>query len=323
MYKIKNLFFSMKLKLCCSLITLFFIFENGFAQNGSIKIDSTGIQPKLSSSAILDIHSKTKGVLLPRMTNAERINIQRPEQGLIVYQTDNPGTGLWIFENNDWGQSLNSTAGPQGATGLTGLTGPEGDIGPQGNIGLTGAKGDIGATGPSAVIPDPMNALGQRTPEQLNCYASIDGIIGDYSANGAPSGSIRISGTSFGDGIKLTNGERSRSDNYNELTLFIPYSIIHSQLFALMMTGNKIDNIKISYYIPTSTTNFVYRTIELKDAICMTYKTLAEGGGNLQPVLEMTILYTKIRQTVNKLESGGKSVTLTKSWDYTKQTETF
>jgi type VI protein secretion system component Hcp len=236
---------------------------------------------------------------------------------LIVYQTDNPGTGLWIFENNDWGQSLNSTAGPQGATGLTG---PEGDIGPQGNIGLTGAKGDIGATGPSAVIPDPMNALGQRTQEQLNCYASIDGIIGDYSKNGAPAGaplgSIKISRTSFGDGIKLTNGERSRPDNYNELTLFIPYSIIHSQLFALMMTGNKIDNIKISYYIPPNVDRplFVYRTIELKDAICMTYKTLAEGGfGGEAPILEMTILYTKIRQTVNKLESGGKSVTLTKS----------
>lgn len=52
-------------------------------------------------SAILDVFSTTKGFLLPRMTAQQRISIQRPATGLVVYQTDLLN-GAYIFDGTTW-----------------------------------------------------------------------------------------------------------------------------------------------------------------------------------------------------------------------------
>lgn len=48
-----------------------------------------------NASAALDVQSTTRGILLPRMTGAQRIAIAAPADGLIVYQTD-AVSGLWM-----------------------------------------------------------------------------------------------------------------------------------------------------------------------------------------------------------------------------------
>jgi len=50
------------------------------------------------SCAVLDISSNSKGLLLPRLTYTQRVNIQKPTNGLIVYQTDSV-KGVYIFLN--------------------------------------------------------------------------------------------------------------------------------------------------------------------------------------------------------------------------------
>lgn len=58
------------------------------AQN--VAVNGDGSNP--DASAILDVKSIDKGLLIPRMTMAQRDAIATPAQGLIVYQTDNtPG----------------------------------------------------------------------------------------------------------------------------------------------------------------------------------------------------------------------------------------
>lgn len=58
------------------------------AQN--VAVNGDGSNP--DASAILDVKSTDKGLLIPRMTMAQRDAIATPAQGLIVYQTDNtPG----------------------------------------------------------------------------------------------------------------------------------------------------------------------------------------------------------------------------------------
>lgn len=52
-------------------------------------------------SSILDVTSTTKGVLVPRMTQANRIAIAAPAEGLMVFQLDAP-IGLWMFINGAW-----------------------------------------------------------------------------------------------------------------------------------------------------------------------------------------------------------------------------
>jgi len=55
------------------------------------------------SSAALEITSPTnnKGVLLPRLTQAQRIGISSPASGLLVYQT-NGTSGLYYYDGSDW-----------------------------------------------------------------------------------------------------------------------------------------------------------------------------------------------------------------------------
>lgn len=54
-----------------------------------------------AASSILDVTSTTKGVLIPRMTAAQRLAIGAPAEGLMVYQTD-AAIGLWIRISGAW-----------------------------------------------------------------------------------------------------------------------------------------------------------------------------------------------------------------------------
>lgn len=59
-----------------------------------------GINPP-DPSAILHVQDTSKGLLIPRMTAAQRTNIQNPAEGLMVYQTDN-ATGFWFYKSGQW-----------------------------------------------------------------------------------------------------------------------------------------------------------------------------------------------------------------------------
>ncbi len=53
-----------------------------------------------NASSILELKSSNKGVLLSRLTQAQRDAIQNPAEGLIVYCTDCSIKGLYIYINN-------------------------------------------------------------------------------------------------------------------------------------------------------------------------------------------------------------------------------
>jgi len=53
------------------------------------------------ASAALEIKDSTKGILIPRMTMAQRNAIQNPEEGLMVYQTDST-KGFWYWDGDFW-----------------------------------------------------------------------------------------------------------------------------------------------------------------------------------------------------------------------------
>lgn len=54
-----------------------------------------------NNSAALDITSTTKGLLIPRVTQAEKTAIPSPVKGLLVYQTDGT-SGFWYFNGTIW-----------------------------------------------------------------------------------------------------------------------------------------------------------------------------------------------------------------------------
>jgi hypothetical protein len=54
-----------------------------------------------SSSAILELNSTSSGVLLPRMTDTQRLAIATPAVGLLVYQTNTP-SGFYYYDGTSW-----------------------------------------------------------------------------------------------------------------------------------------------------------------------------------------------------------------------------
>ncbi len=70
----------------------------------SVGINTDGSAP--NSSAMLDVKSTTKGLLIPRLTSAERAAIATPAQGLMVFDTDTKS--FWFYDGTIWAQNSSS-----------------------------------------------------------------------------------------------------------------------------------------------------------------------------------------------------------------------
>jgi len=82
------------------ILTLALAFSCGAAL--AQKADNVGIgTTKPDPSAILDLNSNTKGLLLPRMNQAQRDAIKNPAAGLVIFQTDQV-VGTYTFDGTAW-----------------------------------------------------------------------------------------------------------------------------------------------------------------------------------------------------------------------------
>ena len=73
------------------------------------------------ASAALDLTSTTGGLLLPRMTDTQRLAISTPvAAGLMVYVTDLNGGSFMFYDGNSWSAfASNCTTGPDAPTTVT------------------------------------------------------------------------------------------------------------------------------------------------------------------------------------------------------------
>ncbi|MEL6923999.1 MAG: tail fiber domain-containing protein [Bacteroidota bacterium] len=63
-----------------------------------VAVNTTQANP--DASAILDVSSTTKGMLVPRMTSTQRTNIASPATGLLVFDTDE--SSFWFYNGTGW-----------------------------------------------------------------------------------------------------------------------------------------------------------------------------------------------------------------------------
>ncbi len=77
------------------LAILMAITVTGFSQ---VSVNTTG--EKADSSAILDVNSSTKGVLIPRMNSSQMADVSNPADGLMIYNTDD--NAFYFYDENQW-----------------------------------------------------------------------------------------------------------------------------------------------------------------------------------------------------------------------------
>lgn len=85
------------MKFIYSLLLLFFC-SKVISQSLSINTDGS----TANSSALLDVKSTTKGLLLPRMTKAQKNAIATAATGLLVFQTGPDSIGFHYFNGSTW-----------------------------------------------------------------------------------------------------------------------------------------------------------------------------------------------------------------------------
>ena len=85
-------------------LTLLLVSFSIITASAQIAINSDGTSP--DASAMLDVTSTTKGILIPRMTTTERTAISSPATGLLVYDTD--FNSFWYYANATWNNLSNT-----------------------------------------------------------------------------------------------------------------------------------------------------------------------------------------------------------------------
>ena len=179
----------------------------GYAQGVAVNTDGSTADP----SAVLDVKSTGEGVLVPRMTLANRTLITSPATGLLIYQTDNtpgfyynagtPGTPNWTL------------LGATGATGPAGANGPAGPTGAgfangtsAGQVYLTGSspfspQGPQTVTGDISISSTAVTSYNNIVPTNKGGAGAINGIL---SANGA--GTVSAASTTGSGSVVLASG---------------------------------------------------------------------------------------------------------------------
>jgi hypothetical protein len=156
--------------------------QNIFRPRGSVGIGTT----TPSSSSLLEVKSTTKGVLFPRMTNAQRNAIASPAVGLLVYQTD--GAQGFYYYHSGW-----KPVTPFAMAANTSLS----------NLATTTAVNQH-------LLPNTTNSknLGSSTKQWKDFY-----LRGNIGINASPSYPINIFNSSYQYGVKaLTSISGSNTD---------------------------------------------------------------------------------------------------------------
>jgi hypothetical protein len=82
-------------KIVIFFLLLFILIPHSYAQVG------IGVNPP-HPSAMLHVQDTAKGLLIPRMTAAQKNAINNPAKGLLIYQLDELEEGFWYFNGSQW-----------------------------------------------------------------------------------------------------------------------------------------------------------------------------------------------------------------------------
>lgn len=178
----------MNKKIIFSILSAICFSNNIFSQNN---VGFGTLTP--DQSAILELQSTDKGLLIPRTDTSSVNALGIPATGLLIYQLNN--NTFYYFAGSYWkplatGAGTVGTTGPTGAQGVQGITGATGPTGADGQQGIQGATGATGATGADGIngatgATGPTGADGQQGIQGATGATGTAGIQGLTGVSGA------------------------------------------------------------------------------------------------------------------------------------------
>ena len=192
-----------------------------FAQ---VAINTTGAQPDASSQ--LDVSSNGKGILMPRMTTAQRTGISSPALGLLVFDTDK---GTFMFYDGSKWRALafadedKTTAQTRTTDDPTANAGFGSRVAISGNYAVIGApkspNGGLTNSGAAYVFFKGASGWKQQAklqawdPVASDYFGSTVAISGDYVAVGCSNKNVGGNGSQGKVYLYKRNGDAWESDS--------------------------------------------------------------------------------------------------------------
>ena len=197
-----------------------------FAQQG-VSINTSGSAPH--SSAMLDVTSTSKGMLVPRMTSSQRTAISGPAEGLLVYDTTTDG--FWFYQSG-W-KSLSGGQWTVGGSGIYNLTDNVGigDSTPEEELTVNGTI-KVHEGGTRSISIDDSEIKSQAS---VNNQLTLNGFEGVTNINAGGTGARFVNILNNNDGSQLRIG---RSVTSSAMVRIAKNSFIEEPHLELFETGD-------------------------------------------------------------------------------------
>ena len=210
------------MKIILFLLPCFLSFQLAAQNSTGVAINNDNSDP--DNSAMLDVKSTDRGVLIPRMTASQRNTINAPAVGLLVFQTD-ANIGFYYHNGTEWmyvqGISTTATIASVSTVAVTSVTNNGANISAIVNSdgGATvNARGICYSTSPNPSINDNTATSGSGTGSyNANLSNLLSGTT--YYAKAYATNSI---GTSYGSQVNFTTNFPTVAigDNFQGGTVF-------------------------------------------------------------------------------------------------------
>ena len=210
------------MKIILFLLPCFLSFQLAAQNSTGVAINNDNSDP--DNSAMLDVKSTDRGVLIPRMTASQRNTINAPAVGLLVFQTD-ANIGFYYHNGTEWmyvqGISTTATIASVSTVAVTSVTNNGANISAIVNSdgGATvNARGICYSTSPNPTINDNSVTSGSGTGSyNANLSNLLSGTT--YYAKAYATNSI---GTSYGSQVNFTTNFPTVAigDNFQGGTVF-------------------------------------------------------------------------------------------------------
>jgi len=196
--------------------------QESYSQSLAVNTDGSAA----NASAILDVKSSVKGVLIPRMLKSEKQAISSPAAGLMIYQTGPDSTGFYIYNGSTWDWAI-TTGNSSGIAGWK----------TTGNSGLSPATNFIGNTDNVPIKFRVFNSTAGQIDytNQVTCLGSLAGNV----LNGADNTAIGAKAL-FASNVGVNN------------------TAVGSNSLAGNTSGN--NNTGLGYYAASAVSNGTYNT---------------------------------------------------------------